>query len=149
MVAPALISSHCLAALLSKISGFNSHMWQNACYRSLKRTFVAMWLLRNEDQQQNNPLESFATCACRQTNGHEWVKDKLITSQCMTPEEWTWLLCSVTVIPANKMSLQELNQKFCFLEIFGSKSQFPGGRNCQFCFPCESPWMSKQLFRFL
>jgi len=30
-------------------------------------------LLRNKDQQQNNPLASFATCLCRQRSGHEWT----------------------------------------------------------------------------
>ena len=46
---------------------------------------------------------------------------------CMAPEQWTWLLCSVSVIPANKLSLEELHQLigielliFGFLEIFGS-----------------------------
>ena len=43
----------------------------------------------------------------------------------MTLEQWTWLLCSVSVILANKLSLQELHQligikllTFAFLEIF-------------------------------
>jgi len=30
-----------------------------------------MLLLRNKDQQQSNPLTSFATCLCRQRSGHE------------------------------------------------------------------------------
>ena len=29
---------------------------------------------------------------------------------CMLPTQWTWLLCSVSVISANKLSLQELTQ---------------------------------------
>jgi len=28
----------------------------------------------------------------------------------MTPEQWTWLLCSVSVMLENKLTLQELNQ---------------------------------------
>jgi len=28
----------------------------------------------------------------------------------MTPEQWTWLLCRVSVVPANKLLLQEINQ---------------------------------------
>jgi len=35
---------------------------------------------------------------------------KLQAHQYMTPEQWTWRLRSVSVIPANKVSLQELNQ---------------------------------------
>jgi len=54
---------------------------------------------------------------------------------CMTPaKQWTWVLCSVIVIPANKLSLQEVNQLMGiellasgFLEIFGSSSQFTVG----------------------
>jgi len=45
----------------------------------------------------------------------------------MKPEELTWLLCSVSVIPENKLSLQELHQLIGiklltsrFLENFGS-----------------------------
>jgi len=46
------ISSHCLAALFVKISAFNSKQPHAA-----KR----LSLLRNEDQQQKNPLRSSAT----------------------------------------------------------------------------------------
>jgi len=28
----------------------------------------------------------------------------------MTPEQWTWLLCRVSVVVANKLLLQEINQ---------------------------------------
>ena len=52
---------------------------------------------------------------------------ELQTHHCMGPDYWTWLLCSVTVIPANKLPMQELNQSFGiklltsdFLNIFGS-----------------------------
>jgi len=32
-----------------------------------------MLLQRNKDQQQNNPLATFATRLCRQRRGHEWT----------------------------------------------------------------------------
>jgi len=32
-----------------------------------------MLLLRNKDQQYNNPLATFATHLCRQRRGHEWT----------------------------------------------------------------------------
>jgi len=35
--------------------------------------FVAMLLLRNKDQQQKNPLATFATHLCRQRREHEWT----------------------------------------------------------------------------
>jgi len=35
---------------------------------------------------------------------------ELQSCHCMTPEQWTWLFCSVRVVPTNKLSLQEINQ---------------------------------------
>jgi len=56
----------------------------------------------------------------------------------MISEQWTWLLCTVSVIPVNKLPLQELNQLIGiklltsgFLEIFAS-SQLPGRVLCPF-----------------
>jgi len=65
----------------------------------------------------------------------------------MTPEQWTWLLCSVSAILANKLSLQEFHQligikllTFAFLQIFSPWSQFPLGGKCPFCpLPCGRP----------
>jgi len=57
-----------------------------------------------------------------------------MSHHCMTPQEWTWLSCSVWVISANKLSSQEVDQLIgidCWLQvfkkIFASWSQFPGG----------------------
>jgi len=74
-----------------------SNKWQNAYYRNLKLT---MLLLRNKDQQQKNPLTSSAA---------RWSISELQAHSCMKPGLWTWLLCSVSVLPANKLSLQEFN----------------------------------------
>jgi len=61
----------------------------------------------------------------------------------MTPEQWTWLLCSVSFIPAKKFSLQEFSESIGiklltsgFQNIFAS--QFPGGRKCPFP---GRPWL--------
>jgi len=35
---------------------------------------------------------------------------ELQAQHCMTPEQRTWLLGSVSVLPANKLLLQEINQ---------------------------------------
>jgi len=35
---------------------------------------------------------------------------ELQAHHCMTPEQRSWLLCSVSVIPANKPSLEEINK---------------------------------------
>ena len=57
----------------AKISAFHSLMQQNACHRNTVNLcrFLAMLLLRNKDQQQNNPLATFATHLCKQMRGHE------------------------------------------------------------------------------
>ena len=72
---------------------FNSKQ-QDAHYHNLKWT---MSLLRSKDQQQKNPLPSSAT---------RWSISELQAHYGMTPGPWTW---SVSVLPANKLSLQELN----------------------------------------
>jgi len=35
---------------------------------------------------------------------------ELQAQHCMTPKQWNWLLRSVSVIPANKLLLQEISQ---------------------------------------
>jgi len=35
---------------------------------------------------------------------------ELRSHHCMTPEQRTWVLRSVSVVPVNKLSMQELNQ---------------------------------------
>jgi len=54
---------------------------------------------------------------------------ELQTHHCTTPGQWTWVLCTVRVTPANKLSMQELNNLIGImfltsglglLEIFGS-----------------------------
>jgi len=84
-------------------------MQQNACHRNIKwifYRFVAMLLLRNKDQQQNNPLATFATHLCRQRRGLEWTASSSLNDTTTV----NWLLCSVSFIQAKKLSLQESNQ---------------------------------------
>jgi len=64
-----------------------------------------MLLLRNKDQQQNNPLVTFASNLCRQRRVHEWT-----ASSPLHDTVWTWLLCNVSFKPAKKLPLQESNQ---------------------------------------
>jgi len=52
---------------------------------------------------------------------------ELQAHQCITPEQWSWILWSVSTIPVNKVLLQELNRLIGiemltsdFLTIFGS-----------------------------
>jgi len=71
---------------------------------------------------------------------------ELQTHHCMTSEQRTWLLCSVSVITANKLSLQELSE--CvgikvlisgFLEIFVLSPNFHGGQMPVLPHPCGRP----------
>ena len=64
---------------------------------------------------------------------------------CMTPEQGTWLLRSVSVIPENTGELQKFNQSIgielltsCFPENLGAWFQSQG-RKCPFP-PCGRPW---------
>ena len=71
-----LSSCHCLAALPAKTSVFNSLMQQNACHRNIKLTFADLlpcYCYANKDQQQNNPLGTFASHLRKQRRGHEWT----------------------------------------------------------------------------
>jgi len=84
-------------------------------------------MLRNKDQQQMMQLQVWP---CKVADMSE-----LQTHCCMTPRQWTWLLCSMSVIAGNKLSLQKLSEVIgielltsCFLENFGPKFQFPSGK---------------------
>jgi len=61
----------------------------------------------------------------------------------MMPEQRTWLLCSVSVMPENKLSLQQLTQLIgtVLLTRFSRNiwfiSQFPGG-NTRFARPADA-----------
>jgi len=64
---------------------------------------------------------------------------ELQAHHCMTPEQWTWLLCCVNVIPANELSLQELHQltgtkllTFGFLKMYGFNLNFQDGEDPRF-----------------
>jgi len=58
---------------------------------------------------------------------------ELQAHDCMTSEHLSWLVCSVSFIPANETSLQELHQLIeinlltsDFLDIFSSQPNFQG-----------------------
>ena len=84
-----------------------------------------MLLLHNKDQQSAPKLRNMLLQAKERTQAHH----------CITPEQWTWLLYSVSVISANKLSLQELNQLIGIklltsdvLEILVLSPNFQGGK---------------------
>jgi len=116
------INSHYLPKCLRS----TAKMRQNACYRNLKRTLedllpchchtvkTSSKTTRSQVRQPASPGEGAHMC-------------ELQAHHCMTPEQCTWLLCRLSVIPAKKLSLQEINQfnaiellTSSFLENFGS-----------------------------
>jgi len=137
---PLGISDHNTA----KTNAFISHIWQDASYRNLKLTFED--LLRRyfyAIQASSRTIRSQVRNVPLQAKKRTWVNCKLIIA-------WhyivIWFLCIVSVMPANKQSLQELKQLVGiklvtsrFLEIFGSLSQFPRGQ-MPVCPPCGRPW---------
>jgi len=75
--------------------------------------FVAMLLLRSKDQQQNNPLATFATHLCRQRKVHEWTASSSLMWS--SSHQWYYICepdsCAVWVsYRQKKLSLQESNQ---------------------------------------
>ena len=101
------ISSNCLAALPAKMFAFNSH--------TRKTPTILTW---------SEHLNIFLLCYCYtiKTNSRTiclqvWQlapagkgadMSELQAHHCMTPEQWTRVrfMCSVSVTPANKLSLQ-------------------------------------------
>ena len=102
------ISNHCLVALPAKMSAFNSHMRQNAYYRNLKWTLDLMPCYCCTIKTNRRIIRSQVWQPV--SAGKREVMSELQARHCMTPEQWTCLLCSVSVIAVNKLSLQEINQ---------------------------------------
>jgi len=46
----------------------------------------------------------------RESAGQEVDMSELKVHHCITPEQWSWLLCSVSAIPVNKVLYQKLNR---------------------------------------
>jgi len=105
----ALSACHCLAALPAKMSAFNSLMQQKACHRNIKWTFADLlpcycYAIKTNSRKIRSRLSQPASA----DKGGDMSELKV--HHCMTPEQWTWLLCSVSFIPAKKLSLQDSNQ---------------------------------------
>jgi len=70
----------------------------NAYYRHLKWTFVAMLLLRNEGHFRTIRIQVSQPAS----GGNVTDMSELQAQNWMTPQQWTRLLCSVSVISENK-----------------------------------------------
>jgi len=94
-----LSACHCLAALLAKMSTFNSFMQQNACHRNTKWTFADLLLcycyaIKTNSRIIRSGLSQPASA------GKGGDMSELQAHRYMTLQLWTWLLCSVSFIPA-------------------------------------------------
>jgi len=135
------INSPSLAAVyLPRCVLFSSHMRQNACCHYLKWTVEDLL-----------PCYCYAIKTYRTNRSQVWPpasasigadKSDLQAHQCITPKQWTWLACNVSVILVHKLPLQEFNQLMgiellisAFLKNFRSQSQFPGGGGQMPLFP--------------
>ena len=123
------------------------HMPSNAYYRNLKWTFEDLlpcycYAIKNN---------SGTVCSQVASAGKGADVSELQAQHCMTTEQWTWLLCNVSVIPANILSLQELNEiigikllTLRFLEILALTLNFPRGGKCPFL-PLRTPiWTTRE-----
>ena len=100
-----LSACHCFAALPAKTSAFNSLMQQSACHRNIKWTFADLLPWYCYAVKTNNTIRSQPSQPASAGNGGD--TSGLQAHHCITLQLWTWLLCSVSFVPARKLSLQE------------------------------------------
>jgi len=90
----------------------------NAYYRNLKWNFVVMLLLRNQSQFRTIRTQVSQPASA----GNVADMSELQAQNCMTPQQWTRLLCSVSAISENKTVIARIKSILTsgLLEIFGS-----------------------------
>jgi len=82
---PTASSSHCLAALPGKMSGFKSYIQQNACHRNLKGILEGLFCIW---MYPPNPLLIIVTTqASKQENTPEWKAETTLINICSI--KWT------------------------------------------------------------
>jgi len=115
------MNSHTLVAVyLPRCVLFNSHMRQNAFYRYLKWNFEDLlpcycYAMKTYSRKNHWPVWPPASA----TLGTDM--SELQAHQCITPKQWTWLMCSVSVILVNKLSLQNWIKRLelsCWFQLF-------------------------------
>ena len=113
---------------LPNMSAVSSHMRQNGFFRIFKWDSLPYYCYtiktnsRTICSQVLQPASAGKGADMSESQDHHY----------MTPEQWTWLLCSVSVILTNKLSLQELNQ---LIEIKLLSADFRFSRNFWFLDP--------------
>jgi len=97
------IRTHCLPALLA----FNTCKRQNAKW-TREDALPYCYAIKPSSRAICTHISQLAS-SDRQSSGHEWTANSLLHNP-KTVNQWTWFLCFVSVIPANKLPMQELNQ---------------------------------------
>jgi len=114
------------------MSAFNSLMQQNACHRNTKWTFADLLLCYCYAIKTNSrTIRSRLSQPTSADKGGDLSEPQV--HQCMTLQLWTWLLCSASFIPVQKLLLQESNQ------LIGIKMSTSGfSRNIWFIIPIST-----------
>jgi len=98
------IKTQCLPALLA----FNTCMRQNAEGTREDSLPCYCYAIKSSSRTIHTQVPQL-TSADRQSSGHEWTANSSLHNP-RTAGRWTWFLCTASVIPANKLSMQEINQ---------------------------------------
>jgi len=111
---------------------FKSNKRWNAFYGNLKRTFEDLlpwycYAKKKTPRPEKIPSQVWPRKGVNMT--------ELQAHHCRTPEQWTWLLCSVSVMPETTVVMQNINELIrtelltsCFLENLGAWFQSQGGK---------------------
>jgi len=107
------------ALTVSDVWGQQSHAEKRINYRNLKWTFDDSLPCYCYTTKRNS--RTMLSQVSQRKSAGKWVEmSELQADHCITPEQWSWLLCSVSATPVNKVLLQELNwfESRCWLQIF-------------------------------
>jgi len=119
-----IISIHCLAASPAKdVWGQQPHSEKRINYRNLKWTFEGS-LPCYCYATKSNSRTMLSQVSQRDSADEGAIMSELQAHYCITPEQWSWLLCSVSVIPVKmpnahfplplRQALRFVGEKFIF-----------------------------------
>jgi len=104
-----VICSHCLAASPGEdVWGQQPHAEIRNNYRNLSNLWDSLPCYCYATKGNSATMRS--QIRQRESAGEGVEMSELQAHHCITPEQWSLLLCSVSAIPVNKVLLQELNR---------------------------------------
>jgi len=128
------VGNHCLAVLLTKYVCFQQSHTAKRLLRS------SIWTLEDSLPCYCYAIKTNSRTICSQVSqpasaGKGADMSEMQTHRCMTSEQWTWLMCNMSILLANKLLLQELNQLNeinCWLQVLQKfvvlRPNFQGGQ---------------------